>query len=343
MRVLVTGATGFVGAHSVQALLDAGHEVRLLVRDPRRIAPALGPLGADAVGHVVGDVTDPGSVHRALDGCDAVLHAASVFAFSQRRAGEIGTVNARGTEVVLGAAEALGLDPIVHVSSYVALLPPTGQGVLTADSPVGRPAGPYARSKAESETIARRFQARGVPVTIIQPGAVWGPHDPHVGENARLAMAILRGRMPIALPGLLSIVDVRDVARVHAAVMAPGQGARRFLLVAGDVWFADLFAMLRRLTGRRLRAVGVPEVVARRGLGARRSVPGELEGPWVCMQRARTDSSATEAAFGVSLRAPEESVADTVRWLYATGELDGRRAGRIAREEPEPARAGPSG
>ncbi|MGH2805489.1 MAG: NAD-dependent epimerase/dehydratase family protein [Thermoleophilaceae bacterium] len=279
----------------------------------------------------MGDVTDPVAVRGALEGCDAVLHAASVYALSQRRAAEIRSVNARGTEVVLGAAEALGLDPIVHVSSYVALLPPPADGVLTADAPVGHPAGPYARSKADSESIARRFQQRGAPVTITQPGAIWGPHDPHMGESARIAMMILRGRMPIALPGPMAIVDVRDVANVHAAVMQRGQGPRRFLLVAADVMFADLIGMVRRVTGRRLPAVGVPKALARRAIGARRSVPGELEGPWFAMQGARSDSSETEAAFGIRLRPPEESVTDTVRWLHASGKLDDRRAGRVAR------------
>ena len=342
MRVLVTGGTGFVGAHSVKALLDAGHEVRLLVRAPDRIAAALGPLGIGSVDHVVGDVTDPGAVRRALDGCEAVLHAAGVYALARGRAAEMGSVNARGTEVVLGAAHALGLDPIVHVSSYSALLPPGADGVLTADAPVGHPAGPYARSKAEAESIARRLQQLGAPVTITQPGTVWGPHDPHMGESARIAMTILRGRMPIALPGPLAIVDVRDVANVHTAVMRRGLGPRRFLVVAADVMFADLIDTVRRATGRRLPAVGFAAGLARRTIGARRSVPGNLEGPWIAMQGARCDGSATEAALGLSLRPPEESVTDTIRWLHATGELDDRRAGRIARQTSDRDSAIPS-
>ena len=228
-------------------------------------------------------------------------------------------------------------------SSRCCRRPPPAGRVTTADAPVGRPAGPYARSKAASETIARKLQARGVPVTITQPGAVWGPHDPHMGENARIAMTILRGRMPIALPGPLAIVDVRDVADVHAAVMTRGQGPRRFLLVAANVPFAELIAMVRRVTGRRLPAVSVPKALARRAIGARRSVPGDLEGPWFAMQGAQHDSSATEAALGVRLRPAEESVADTIRWLHATGMLDDRRAGRIAHQRHDGDTALPAG
>jgi nucleoside-diphosphate-sugar epimerase len=123
MRVLVTGGTGYVGSHSVAALTGAGHEVRVLARSPERIATTLESLSGDGIEAAVGDVTDPASVERALNGCDAVLHTASVFSMDPRRADEMRRVNVRGTENVLGTAHRLGIDPIVHVSSEVALLP----------------------------------------------------------------------------------------------------------------------------------------------------------------------------------------------------------------------------
>ena len=89
MKVLVTGGTGFVGSHSVKAILDAGHDVRLLVRSPGRVAPALEPLGVGGVDHLVGDATDAESVRKAMDGCNGVLHAAAVFSYDARDAREI--------------------------------------------------------------------------------------------------------------------------------------------------------------------------------------------------------------------------------------------------------------
>jgi dihydroflavonol-4-reductase len=80
----------------------------------------------------------------------------------------------------------VGLDPVVHVSSYTALLPPQTPGaVLTPDSPVTRPVGTYARSKAESEQVARRYQEEGAPVVIVYPGGVIGPDDPYLGDSNR--------------------------------------------------------------------------------------------------------------------------------------------------------------
>src|SRR5829696_5801645 len=108
MKVLVTGGTGFVGSHTVKAIVDAGHDLRLLVRSPDRLASALEPLGVRDVDHVVGDATDAESVRRAMDGCDAVVHAAAVFSYDAREAREMRRVNARATEVVLGAARDAG-------------------------------------------------------------------------------------------------------------------------------------------------------------------------------------------------------------------------------------------
>jgi dihydroflavonol-4-reductase len=129
--VLVTGGTGFVGSHAIAALAAGGHRIRVLARSPEGVPLALAPLGVEGVETVIGDVTDPGAVERALDGCDAVLHAASVFSMDARKTDEMRSVNVRGTELVLGAAYRLGVDPIVYVSSELAFRrPPTGRSSL---------------------------------------------------------------------------------------------------------------------------------------------------------------------------------------------------------------------
>jgi nucleoside-diphosphate-sugar epimerase len=336
VKVLVTGGTGFVGAHSVKALIDAGHTVRMLVRSPDRIGPALGPLGTQAPEHVVGDVTDADSVRRALAGCDAVLHAASVYTFDSRRAASMRRDNMASVRIVLGTAHELGLDPIVHVSSFAALLP--AQAPLTPDTPVGEPKGAYNISKAETEQVARDLQGAGAPVVITHPGMVWGPHDPHLGESASFARDILRGLLPVRIGGGLDVVDVRDVAAVHAAVMEPGRGARRYIATGEIVPFARLYALLRGVTGRRLPAVRVP-VAAAAGSGlaadaAQRVVPFRLPlnstGPWLGSHTVPGDDRATRDELGVTFRPPPEAIADTVRWLYEAGHISARQAGRAA-------------
>jgi dihydroflavonol-4-reductase len=338
LLVLVTGGTGYVGSHSIAALASAGHRIRVLARSPDRIAAALGPLGADGVEATIGDVTEPTVVERALEGCDAVLHAASVFSMDARKADEINSVNVRGTDIVLGTAHRLGLDPIVYVSSEVALLPPADGEVLTPDSPVTRPPWPYCRSKADAELVARKYQALGAPVVSVMPAAVWGPHDPHLGEGVTLATNVLRNQYPIVMPGGMHIVDVRDVAAVLAAVMQPGRGPRSYLVTGHYVPMSDIIGTLGDLSGRRLRFVKLPawflaafgrtaDLVQRR---LRTRLPWSGESIWIMNCDARCDDSKTRDEFQFEPRPLRETFADMVRWLVEMGHLTPREAGRLA-------------
>ncbi|MDQ1372771.1 MAG: hypothetical protein QOJ09_109, partial [Actinomycetota bacterium] len=253
MRVLVTGGTGFVGSHTVAALVQAGHTVRLLVRSPARIEPGLAPLGIAGVSHVVGDVTDPDSVARALDGCDAVIHAASVVSLHVRDADRILETNRTSAEVVLGQAVQRGLDPVIHVSSIAALRHGDEADPVTADSPLTDNPGTYAQSKAAAEKVARDLQAAGAPVVTVYPTMVLGPHDPNVGEGTNAWRNLLRGVIPALPPGGTHIIDVRDVAAAHLAMLEKDRGPRRFVTAGQHVTTKEVVEGLSQATGRDLR------------------------------------------------------------------------------------------
>jgi dihydroflavonol-4-reductase len=339
LLVLVTGGTGYVGSHATAALARAGHRIRVLARSPASIPAALEPLGMDGVDTAIGDVTDPAAVEHALRGCDAVLHTASVFSMDPRKADAINAVNVRGTDIVLGTAHRLGLDPIVYVSSEVALLPTADGEVLTPDSPVKRPPGPYCRSKADAERVARKYQALGAPVVSVLPAAVWGPQDPHLGEGATMATNVLRNRFPVVMPGGMQIVDVRDVAAVLAAVLQPGRGPRSYLVAGHYLTLPDLLRTLGDLSGRRIWFVTVPpwflaafgrmaDIVQRR---LRTRLPWSGESIWIMNCDARCDDSKTRDELRLESRPLQETFVDTVQWLVEVGHLTPRQAGRLAR------------
>jgi dihydroflavonol-4-reductase len=319
-------------------LARAGHRIRVVARSPERVPAALAPLGVDPVEIVTGDVTDPVAVERVLKGADAVLHAASVFSMDARRADEMRSVNVRGTDTVLGTAHRLGLDPIIYVSSELALLPPAEGEVLTADSPVKQPSWPYCRSKADSERVARRYQQQGAPVVSVMPAALWGPHDPHFGESVTCAANVLKGRYPIVMRGGMHIADVRDVAAVVAAVMTPGRGPRSYMVAGHYISLPDLIRALADLTGRRIRFATLPawllggfgraaDVVQRR---VRTRLPWDAEGIWVMNCAARCDDSKTRSELSLEPRPIRETLVDTVRWLVEVGRVSPRQAGRLA-------------
>lgn len=327
MRVLVTGGTGFVGSHTVAALLSAGHEVRLLVRNPGRIRPALQPLSntaADSVDHVVGDVTDAEAVKKALSGCDAVVHAAAVFKLDSRAYKETGRTNVAGAANVLGQAAELGCGPIVHISSTAALLRPNA--TVTADSPLSEAKSAYIRSKVDSERLARELRAKGAPIVIVQPGGVFGPHDPHLSDNMRRLRDVLRGLYPTWPTGGLHAVDVRDVAAVNAAVVARGKPGA-FIVPGSYMDGRAFFTALRKVTGRRLPHVTLPATALLPvGWAASRlqrvlpfQLPADYEAVLFARYATRCDDSAAREELGVRPRPLEETLGDAVRWLKDAG------------------------
>ncbi|MBE1487543.1 NAD-dependent epimerase/dehydratase family protein [Plantactinospora soyae] len=339
MLVLVTGGTGFLGSHSVAEILRAGHRVRLLVRDPAGVVPALDPLGVDVDGLELfrGDVTDADAVAAAMRGCDAVLHAASVYSFDSRARAAMRAVNVRGTELVLDAAGVAGLDPIVYVSSFAALLP-TDREPLGTESPVGTPRETYMSTKARAEAVARRAQRAGAPVVITYPLATLGPHDPKLGDQAGRVRNALRGLMPMWPSGGFPVGDVRDVARLHAAVLNPGRGPRRFLAQGRYVSTREFVRTLRRVTGRRLPAVHLPAsgmlpVGALTSLVQRlvpAHIPAEYGAIYTCLVGRAVDTTATDQLLGSAGTTFETTLRDTVRWLHRAGHISDRLAGATA-------------
>jgi nucleoside-diphosphate-sugar epimerase len=335
MRVLITGGTGFVGSHTVAAVARAGHTVRLLARRPERARAVLAASGIPAQDIVTGNVLDPESVRAAIAGCDAMINAAAVYSLDPRKAASVLATNARATEIVLEAAVRAGLDPVIHVSSFVALLP--SRGTLTPDSPAGAGGPAYPRSKAESERVARRHQQAGAPVVTTYPGAAAGPHDPYFGDTAFTLAMILRNRSPFALRGTWPIADVGYIARAHAALLEQGRGPRRYLLTGHDITWNDLYTSLRQLTGRGLPAIPTPGFMARtsgRGMDilqrtARTRLPIGYQGPWILTRYAGADDTSTRLELGIEPPPLQRTLADTIRWMVQAGHLPAGLAGDL--------------
>lgn len=334
----MTGGTGFVGSHTVAELVHAGHEVKLLARSRERVGPALKPHGISEIDMVEGDVTDPKAVERALDSVDAVVHAAAVFSLDPRQAAAIKATNVEGTRIVLGTAARLSLSPIVYVSSIYALIGERNATLNPASSP-GKPKGVYWRSKADAELVAREYQDQGVPVVISYPGAVWGPDDPYWGESSLTARDILRGRGILWVSGTLMMSDVRDVALLHARLVAGGLAGNRYFGPTTTLSMSELFDILREGTGHRLPSLMLPAAMVEpltrladlltRHLRLPRVTTGE--GTWAVGLCHRADDSETRRDLGLAPRPVRETVWDTICWLATAGRITPKMAGRLSR------------
>ncbi|MDF2090977.1 NAD-dependent epimerase/dehydratase family protein [Knoellia sp. 3-2P3] len=333
---MVTGGTGFVGSHTVAALHRAGHDIRLLVRRPEQVPLTFAPHGWAPDDLVLGDVRDHFAVARALQGVDAVVHAAAVFSLDTRRADEVARTNEAATATVLTAAVERGLAPVVHMSSVVALIGGRGGG---PDLALGELDLPYATSKRRSEQLARGLQDAGAPVVCIYPGACIGPHDPYLGEQMNRLRWLLRGLFPIWAEGELHHTDVRTVAEVVAAVLGSGRRQGRYVVPGHPLGGPELFETLSRLTGRRLPHVDLPARVvlpftraldgAQRHLPPAWRFPADHEATATLVADAHFDDSTARAELGVQAPPLEETLRDCVVWLAEAGHISRRQAGRV--------------
>ncbi|WCO69228.1 NAD-dependent epimerase/dehydratase family protein [Iamia majanohamensis] len=324
---MVTGATGFVGSHAVRTLQAAGHEVRLLVRDGVKVERVLGPGVVDPAHVVVGDMTEPEAVDRALEGCDACIHAAAVVSVSTTGGDQ--SKNTDGARTVLGRAVAAGCDPVVYTSTVGIFIPPHAP-VITPDSPLAQPRSGYGRSKVGAEHYTRGLADAGAPIVVVYPGGVTGPDQPVLDSNMEGLAESLKVGLPVCRSGGLSVIDVRDLADVLVAVLEPGRGPRRYM--AGGRFFDwDAYAaLLADVSGHTLRRFPVSGR-ALRGMGAGLDLvrrlrpvdwPVNRDSTEFMTTMVPTDDSLLAEDLGITYRPTEETIADALRWLVAAGHLD---------------------
>ncbi len=335
MRVMVTGGTGFVGYHTVLALLEAGHEVSLLVRS---IDKMLNLFGEGTITYYTrGDIGDCQAIERALEDCDAVIHAAAMVSTSARDAERVFRGNFEGAKNVIGMALDRGVGPVIHVSSVTALFDPQAR-VLDENSPPGSAENAYGRSKVACEKYVRELQDAGAPVYISYPATVIGPDDPgmteaHVGMTTYLTAFVPR------MPSGNQYVDVRDVAEVHLQLLERQPEYGRYLVGGHYLPWIELGDVLDSLTGRRIVRVpltGAFMRLAGRALDKVRervdltNVPITREAMDYATRWVPMDNSRVERELDFEFRPLEESFADTVSWLYRAGHITEKQAGDLA-------------
>lgn len=331
MRVLVTGATGFVGHHAARALAARGHEVRVLARRLDKAERLF--RSARDVEIAVGDMTDEVAVEAALSGMDAVLHAAATVSFSRASADVLRDANVAGARHVLGGASRRGLGAILYVSSLTTVFDPRGPDP-TEDSPVVRARNPYTGAKAAAEREARALAAAGAPIATVYPNAVIGPEDPGWSES----VAALRGFMSrcLASDGGTGFLDVRDLVAFLVALLE-AKATGRFLLGGQFLSWDEIAATLEATLGRPVRRMSAPAPVLR-AMGSlvdlvRRFRPVDSlisrEGMDHATRMRPLPNTPALAKLGVALRPLPETFEDTARWMLATGRLKPHHAPRL--------------
>jgi len=329
MTVVVTGATGHIGANLVRALINKGRTVRSLVHMDRR---AIEGLDTEIVR---GDVCDKESLISAFDGAEIVYHLAACISLSMADWPRLESINVNGTRNVVDACLQAGVRRLIHFSSIHALVQEPLSVPVDESRPLveSRKYPPYDRSKAAAEKEVRRGMEKGLDAVIIYPTAIIGPYDYQLSYFGEALLALAQNRLPAMVAGGFDWVDVRDVVEgaVRAGEQAPA--GSRYLLSGHWVSMCDIAAMVAEITGVPTAKFVCPLWLARLGAPFISAV-GRLNGkrPLYTSVSLRALKSNRHISHNKAARELDyrprpfrESLVDTLRWFEENGQLEGSR------------------
>ncbi|MCP5373232.1 MAG: NAD-dependent epimerase/dehydratase family protein [Hyphomicrobiales bacterium] len=330
MTTLVTGASGFVGAAVVRALLARGEAVRALVRahsDRRNLA------GLD-VEVAEGDLRDRSSLDRAARGCDALYHVAADYRIWVPDPEPMFAANVEGSRNVLRAAAQAGARRMVYTSS-VAVLGNPGDGRPGDEAtPVayGDMVGTYKRTKFRAEEAVRALVAdEGLPVVIVNPSTPIGPRDVRPTPTGRLIVEAAAGRMPAFVDTGLNVVHVDDVAAGHLLAFDRGEVGERYVLGGDDMDLRDILAVVAAHVGRRPPTVRLPHglvmplaVLAEAWTRLRgRGEPfATVDGIRMARKKMFFSSARAERELGYTHRPGTAAITEAIDWFHDQGYLE---------------------
>ena len=322
MRILVTGATGKIGNAVAHRLAARGDTVVALVRDPARAREVL-PAAAELA---KGDVTDPPSIRRAVEGADAVFNCMGIYEQWIRDEQLFERVNAEGARNVIEAARDAAARRVIHTSTFDVFHAEPG-GTVSEDRVADYPKGTtYERSKQRAEKLVLAAAGDEIELVIVNPASVYGP-GPWQGDGLDGAFRdVIRGRLPAAPPGGMTLVHVDDVANAQLSALERGKPGERYILADGFASIREMAAVVVDEAGRgrvpRTIPPGVAKPLARAGEAVSRLIrrppllsAGQLT---FLLWEARADSSKARSELGVEFRPWEQGIRETARWMLDT-------------------------
>ncbi len=329
MTTLVTGATGFVGSAVLRRLCDQGHELRVLVR-PTSDRRNLEGIACDVV---VGDLSDPSSLVRAVAGCSALFHVAADYRLWVPDAATIYRINEEGTLALMRAAAEAGVARIVYTSSVATLgLHKDGRPAdEETPSSLADMIGHYKRSKFLAEQAVRRLvEKEGLPVVIVNPSTPVGPRDVKPTPTGRMIVEAASGRMPAYVDTGLNVVHVDDVATGHLLAYERGKIGERYILGGDNMSSREVLATIAEMVGRSPPRIRLPhglvlpvaylaEAIAR--LRGRGEPIVTVDGVRMARKLMYFSSGKAKEALGYEPRPAVEALRDAVRWFQAHGYL----------------------
>lgn len=320
MKVLVTGASGFIGSQLVRWLNARGIRPRIIVRPTSR-RTNLTDLDVEIV---EGDLLDRTILRRALDGCEQLYHVAGFVSPRPSQRARLFRDNLEITINVMDAAREVGVPRIVYLGSTTAIGASDGPVPITEDAPynLGGTGVGYFEAKRATELAVRQRIEAGLPVISVYPGYCLGPGDIYL-SSSMIIVAFARGQLPFATQGGMSFVDVRDAAEALGLAMDRGRIGERYFAGGHLLTYQEFFKLLAQVLGRRPPRWVIPNWLLRVLCTIGEPLnDGKILSRTFYHAFARFhwyDSSKAHQELGWRIRPLEETLRDAVAWLRQVG------------------------
>lgn len=334
MTTLVTGAAGFLGSHVARQLVARGEEVRVLMR-PSSSNRAISDLSLE---YVTGDLRDPASLERAMNGVRRVFHVAADYRLWAKKPQDIYDSNVGGTKNLLAAAKRAGVEQLIYTSTVatIAVDRPELPNELT-DAKLEEMVGHYKRSKWMAEREALQAAKEGLPVIVVMPTTPVGPWDWKPTPTGKIILDFLNGKMPGYVETGLNFVGVEECAAGHLLASEKGKVGERYLLGAENLTLKELLDTLAKITGLRAPSMKIPHGLAlgvaymntgfSRLLGKEPQIP--VEGVKIAQHKMFVDASRAPRELGFQPGSVQAALERAVRWYRANGYVAPRRARKM--------------
>jgi dihydroflavonol-4-reductase len=326
--ILITGASGFVGSAVARQLLQAGEQVRVLVRSTSSRVNVADPK----LEIVEGDLRDAASLARALQGVRVLFHVAADYRLWARDDNEIIRTNVEGTRTLMEGAKRSGVERIVYTSSVATLKARPGGAPSDETFPLDEKSavGAYKYSKVVAERLVEKMVAeQSLPAVIVNPSTPIGPSDVRPTPTGRIIVEAASGRMPAFVDTGLNLVHVEDVAAGHIAAWKKGRIGERYILGGQDVLLGDMLAEIARRSGRTPPKLRLPRrLIFPIAYGAEAIAYLTGKEPFVtttglklAKDRMFFSSAKAERELDYRARPYTEAIADAIGWFRQNGYL----------------------
>ncbi len=325
MKAFLTGATGFVGGHVLEMLVEAGAVVRCLVRSGSSMAN-LEEIDAEVV---LGDLRDAESIRAAVSGCDSVFHCAADYRLFAKDSRELYESNVEGTRNVLKAAAEQRVEKVVYTSSVGALGLHSDGTPANENTPVelADMVGHYKKSKYLAERVADQWFAKGLDVIIVNPSTPIGERDSKPTATGKMIVDFLNRRVPAYVETGLNLIDVRDVARGHVLAAERGAPGQKYILGHENLSLQQIYQRLSSISNLPSPKVKVPhwlplgfaavDTSVARLFGREPQVP--LEAVRLSRYKMYFDSSKAIRELGLPQTPVEDALGRAVDWYRQNG------------------------